>query len=273
MARMLTEEEVAKMERQHELRGRAYKTMSWNERKRFEEAQEREMYEERYRGSHGGLSRAEVAAAGPDGSGRQNAAIKRGFELQAQREFEQKRLGEELGTRRFEAEQRRKGMAEQGMKAAEFNKEAAIRAAELQTASAEKVAGINTAGAKEIAEINSNRDKDVETIRGKNALEVAKDQGDAQTEVARINKEGIVEAEREKAAAQTRSEYAQNLMRQRMVDERTAWQYSGRIMQEAQKLRNSTKRNGRPTMSLEEAMERVKRGMPEPGKKREDYTY
>lgn len=246
MARMLTEEEVGRMEKQRELRERAYKTMSWNERKRFDEAKEREMYDERYRASHGGLSRAEVAAAGPDGSGRQYAAIKRGFELQAQREFEQKKLGEELGTRRFEAEQKRFGMREQGRDAAEFNKEAAIRAAELQTASAEKIAGINTASAEKIAGINT-----------ASAEKINKEKMDTEYDRTKLMTEGQVQAEEVKANAAAAQEYAQNLMRTRQLDEKTALAFSQRAIQQARQMVNQSKRRGRPTMTFEQAIEKV----------------
>lgn len=252
---MLTEEEVKRMEQQRELRDRAYKTMSWNERKRFDEAQEREMYDERYRASHGGMSRAEVAAAGPDGSGRQNAAIKRGFELQAQREFEQKRLGEELGTRRFEAEQRRFGMREQGRDAAEFNKDAAIRTAELQTASAQKIAGMNAASNEKIAGINTASAEKINEDRNKSA-----------EEVATINKEGNVEAAAIQARAQAAKEYAEGLRRQRLVDDKTALEFSQKRSAMITQLINSSKQHGKPKYTEEQAAriidERLKSELP-----------
>lgn len=250
MARMLTEEEVGRMEKQRELRERAYKTMSWNERKRFDEAQEREMYDERYRASHGGLSRAEVAAAGPDGSGRQNAAIKRGFELQAQREYEQKKLGEELGTRRFEAEQKRFGMREQGRDAAEFNKDAAIRTAELQTASAQKIAGINAASAEKIAGINT-----------ASAEKINKDKGDVAVDVATINKEGNVEAAAIQAREQAAQQYAQNLMKQRQVGEESAWNFAKKRADMIAQLRAKQK-NLSEDAAARLVDERLKGGLP-----------
>lgn len=220
MARMLTEDEVKRIEEQRALRDRARAAgstagMDWNERKRFEEAQERQMWDKRFRETHGGLSRAEVAAAGPDGSGRQYAAIKRGFELQAQREFEQKRLGEELGTRRFEAKQKRLGMREQGRDAAEFNKEAAIRAAELQTA-----------GAAQVASINRDRDMGVAKINAESNERINKDKGDVAIDVARIGAEGATETAGVQARAQAAQQYAQNLMKQRQVDEESAWNFA-----------------------------------------------
>jgi len=256
MARMLTEEEVREIEEQRALRDRARAAgstagMDWNERRRFEEAQERQMWDQRFRETHGGLSRAEVAAAGPNGSGRQNAAIKRGFELQAQREFEQKKLGEELGTKRFEAEQKRLGMREQGMEAAKANRDAAIRTAEVQAANAEKIAGIN----KEIEGIKAKRDTDVETIRGKNNLEVAKEQGDTNVDVARIGKEGAVEAERVRAEALERRLMTERLMQERKLDENSAVAITKAALEMVRNSKN--KQTGKPTMTYEEALEKV----------------
>lgn len=259
MARMLTEEEVEQLEKQRELRDRARAAgstngMSWDERQRFRDEQERKMWDQRYRETHGGLSKAEVQAAGPNGSGRQYAAIKRGFELQAARAHELKMQGEELATRRKEAEEKKLGMIGQGKDAAEANRDATIQTAKLQTASAEKIAGIN-----------SQRDKDVATIQGKNALEVEKERGGANVEVAQINKEGSVEAAQVTASAQAKSEYAQRLMRQRAVDDETAWKHASEV--EAKALQLMKKSGGK--LSLEEARKRVKEGMREPGKKRE----
>lgn len=258
---MLTEEEVKRMEQQRELRERAYKTMSWNERKRFDEAQEREMYDERYRASHGGLSRAEVAAAGPDGSGRQNAAIKRGFELQAQREYEQKRLGEELGTRRFEAKQKRLGMREQGRDAAEFNKDAAIRTAELQTAGAAQVATINKDSALGVAKINAESAEKINEGKNKTAVEVANVNYDTNVDTAQVQ-----------ARAQEARTFAENMMKNRQVDEKTALEFSQKRSAMITQLINSTKVRGKPRYTEEEAAriidERLKSEMP--GKPRVD---
>ncbi len=220
MAKMLTEEEVEKIEKQRELQDRARAAgstagMGWNERKRFEEAQERQMWDQRFRETHGGLSRAEVAAAGPNGSGRQYGAIKRGFELQAAQAHEMDRLGRELATRETEAHERRMGMREQGRDAAEFNKDAAIRTAELQTASAKEIAGINAQSNEKIAGINTASAEKINEDRNKSA-----------EEVATINKEGNVEAAAIQARAQAAQQYAQNLMKLRQVDEESAWNFA-----------------------------------------------
>ncbi len=237
MARMLTREEVERMEEQRELRDRARAAgnptagMGWNERRRFEEAQERQMWDQRYKETHGGLSRAEVAAAGPNGSGRQYAAIKRGFELQAARAHEMDRLGKELATREEEARQRRFGMAEQGMEAARLNKDAAIRAAELQTASAKDIAKINAESAEKISQ-----------GRDKTAIEVAN-----------VNYDTSVDTETVRARAQAAKEYAQEIMRHREVDEKAALEFSQKRSAMITQLINSSKVKGTPRYTEEEA--------------------
>ena len=249
MAKMLTEEEVEEIEKQRELRDRARAAgstagMGWNERKRFAEAQERQMWDQRFRETHGGLSRAEVAAAGPNGSGRQYGAIKRGYELQAAQAHEMDRLGKELATRETEAHERRMGMAEQGMRAAEFNKEAAIRAAELQTASAKEIAGINAASNEKIAGINATSQE-----------KINKDKNDANVEVAGINKEGTVEATKIQAEAQEKRLMAENLMRKGQLDEKSAIAITEAATEMVKNSKN--KRTGVPTMTYDEAVKKV----------------
>lgn len=248
MARMLTEEEVERLEKQRELRERARAATSQEGLMRFREAQERKRQDALYRESHGGLSKAEVQAAGPDGSGRQYRAIARGAELQAARTHEMDRLGRELATREEEALQKRMGMAEQGMEAAKQNKEAAIRAAELQTASAKDIATINKDSAMGVAKINAESNE-----------KINKDRNYASVDVANINKDATVEAATVNANAQAAQQYAQDLMRQRQVDEKTALTYGQSVVAEAQRLVNSTKnkQTGKPTMTLEEAIKQI----------------
>lgn len=258
---MLTEEEVRYYETQRERIDRArkagYATAGMSEQERLNYVFKKAQAEAKERRKERILA---YPSAEPDTVFRHS--VQRNEEMRLAREHEMDRLGKELATRVIEAQEKRKGMREQGRDVAEMNKNATIGAAELQMESAEKIAGINTASAEKIAGINA-----------QSAEKTSKDKGDVAIEVAKISAEGTRQAEEVKAAAMARSEYAQSLMRQRMVDEKTAWQYMGKIMQEAQKLMNSTRRNGRPTMSLEEAIERVKGRMPEPGKRREDYTY
>lgn len=258
---MLTEEEVRRMEQQRALQDRARAAgnptagMDWNERRRFEEEQERQMWDQRYRESHGGLSRAEVAAAGPNGSGRQYAAIKRGFELQAARQKEMEKLGKELATREQEAHEKRMGMREQGRDAAEFNKDAAIRTAELQTAGAAQVAGINR-----------DRDLGVAKFNAESNERINKDKGDVAIDVARIGAEGATETAVVQARAQEARTFAENMMKNREVDEKTALEFSQKRSAMITQLINSTKVRGKPRYTEEEAAriidERLKSQMP-----------
>lgn len=248
MARMLTEEEVERLEKQRELRERARAATSQEGLMRFREAQERKRQDALYRESHGGLSKAEVQAAGPDGSGRQYRAIARGAELRAARAHQKETLGMELATRENEAQQKRWGMAEQGMEAAKHNRDAAIRAAELQTASAKRIAGINKDSATGVAKINAESNE-----------KINKDRNDVTEKVAQINKEASVETATVNANAQAAQQYAQDLMRQRQVDEKTAMTYGQSVVAEAQRLVNSTKdkRTGKATLTLEEAIKQI----------------
>ena len=256
MGRMLTEEEVAMVEKQRELRDRARAAgstlgMSWDERERFRNEQERTMWDQRYRETHGGLSKAEVQAAGPNGSGRQYAAIKRGFELQAAHERQKELLGKEDVTRIEEARQKRLGMQEQGQRAAAENREAAIRTAELQAASAEKIAGINTASAEKVAGINK---ASAEKVAGINK-ETEVERGKTGIEVARIGSQATVDAARVQAEAQEKRQMAENLMRQRQLDEKTANSITEAAMEMVKNSKNKV--NGRPTLTYEEAVRRV----------------
>ncbi len=256
MARMLTEEEVREMEKQRELRDRARAAgstagMSWEERlqdredklnERFKKAHEEAMERKRLN---------VLANPGAEANTNYRHSVMRGEEMRLAREHEMGMLSKELKTREEEALQKRWGMEEQGEGAAKANRDAAIRTAEVQAANAEKIAGIN----KEIEGIKAKRDTEVETIRGKNNLEVAKEQGDTNVDVARIGKEGAVEAERVRAEAQERRLMAERLMQERRLDENSAVA----ITKAAQEMvRNSkNKQTGKPTMTYEEALEKV----------------
>ena len=254
MARMLTEEEVRRMEEQRELRDRARAAgnptagMDWNERRRFEEAQERQMWDQRFRETHGGLSRAEVAAGGPNGSGRQYAAIKRGFELQAARQNEMEKLGRELATREEEARQKRFGMAEQGMEAAKQNREAAIRAAELQTAGAAQVAGINRDRDLGVAKLNAESAEKINEGKNKTAVKVAK-----------VNYETGVDTAQVQARAQEARTFAENMMKNRQVDEKAALEFAQKRSAMITQLINSSKVRGKPKYTEEQAEEIIDR--------------
>ena len=183
MAKIWTEEEVELQDRARAANPTA--GMSFNERTRYRWEQERKLDEDRFRASHGGLSRAEVAAAGPNGSGRQYAAIRRGFELQAAREHEMKTRAAELATREEEARQKRFGMENQGSEAAKANAEGAFKVAELNAGSAEKQRAHELAMLKQQQEFGG-RQNDAER---KNKLEIANLQGQSAVGVARAQAE------------------------------------------------------------------------------------
>ncbi len=262
MAKWLNEEMVEKLEKQRELRDRAAKagfTIGMTEQERqnhvFKKAHEEAMERKRLN---------VLANPGAEANTNYRHAVMRDAEMRAAREHEMERLGKELATREEEARQRRWGMAEQGREAAEFNKDAAIRTAEVQAASAEKVAGINTASAEKIAGINTSSEE-----------RISKDKGDVAKEVARIGKEGTTEAAAIQARAQEARTFAENMMKQRNVDEKTALDFAERRSAMITQLINSSKVHGKPRYTEAEAAkiidERLKSQMP--GKPRIDTRF
>ena len=248
----MTKSEVELMEEQRELRDRAREAgstigMSWDERQRFREEQERRMWDRRYRETHGGLSKAEVQAAGPNGSGRQYAAIKRGFELQEARAHEMQRLGKELATREQESRDRKEGMIGQGREAAEANRDAVRRKAELETASAERIAGINKDRDVEIAGIKTKSNEAINKDKNDVAYKIADIQGETAEKTARINAE--------EGAAQR---MAETLMREWKMTEEERKATMERMRAEANEIMKKSVKNGRPTISPEQAMQRAK---------------
>lgn len=244
MARWLNEEMVKKLEEQRALRDRAAAagfTVGMTEQERqnqvFKKAKEEAI--ERRRMNILANPNAETNTA-------LRHSVMRNEEIRQAREQEMEKLGKELATREEEARQRRYGMEGQGKEAALANKEAAIRAAELQTASAQKIAGINAASAEKIAGINT-----------ASAEKINKEKMDTEYGRTELMTEGQVQAEEVKANAAAAQEYAQNLMRTRQLDEKTALAFSQRAIQQARQMVNQSKRRGRPTMTFEQAIEKV----------------
>lgn len=267
MAKMLTEEEVKEIEKQRALRDRARAAgstagMSWIEKERFNQQQ----LNDRFRQAHEQAMENRRARILANPNGETDTTLRhnviRDAEMSAAREHEMERLGKELATREKEARERRMGMREQGRDAAEFNKEAAIRAAELQTASNERIAGIN-----------KERDVDVEKIKGSNALEVQKEQGDASIEAERIRGEATVDAAREKTAGELARERAEDLARRRYLKMGQAVRATSEEQRMAMQMVNASKRNGRATISYEEALERVRKNRREPGVEKPASSY
>ena len=90
----------------------------WRKGQRDREAAEREHWDDLYRQNHGGFSKAEMQAFGPDGSIAQRKNMMRAMELRAAREHEAGMQGKEMETRLKVAEQNRLGMENQGVGAA-----------------------------------------------------------------------------------------------------------------------------------------------------------
>ena len=260
MARMLTKEEVERMEEQRELIDRARKAgnatagMSDEERQRyvFNQAHADAMERRRQR---------VLADPSAEADTTYRHSVMRDAELRAARAHEAGMQGRELATREEEARQKRFGMSEQGMEAARLNKDAAIRAAELQTASAEKIAGINRDSAMGVAKINTESAEKINEGKDKTAIEVAN-----------VNYDTSVDTETVRARAQAAKEYAQEMMRHREVDEKAALEFSQKRSAMITQLINSTKVKGKPRYTEEEAAriidQRLKSEMP--GKPRVD---
>ena len=260
MARMLTKEEVERMEEQRELIDRARKAgnatagMSDEERQRyvFNQAHADAMERRRQR---------VLADPSAEADTTYRHSVMRDAELRAARAHEAGMQGRELATREEEARQKRFGMSEQGMEAARLNKDAAIRAAELQTASAEKIAGINRDSAMGVAKINAESNEKISQGRDKTTIEVANVNYDTSVDTAATN-----------ARAQEARTFAENMMKQRMVDEKTAIEFAEKRSQMITQLINSSKVKGKPRYTEAEAMkiidERMKGQLP--GKPRVD---
>ncbi len=132
MARKTREEELAEKERENQLRAREIEAMRQSARNNFkaqmtQDDLDRERGEELFKQNHGGLSKFEMRNINTtSGAGKAELARKlRQKELDSIQETQHRR---EMSTRHHEAEQKRMGMAEQGMRAAEHN-----AAAQLQT--------------------------------------------------------------------------------------------------------------------------------------------
>lgn len=250
MARMLTEEEVKRMEEQRALRERAQKAgnptagMSWIEKERYNQQQ----LNDRFRQAHeDAMERKRLSVlANPAAEANTNYrhSVMRDDEMRAARAHEMDRLDKELETREKEAHEKRMGMREQGRDAAEFNKEAAIKAAELQTARAKEIAGINAQSNEKIADINAQSKE-----------KINKDNNDTNVDVATITKEGNVDVAKIQAEAQEKRQMAENLMRERQLDDKSAIAITEAATEMVKNSKN--KRTGVPTMTYDEAVKKV----------------
>ena len=258
MPRMLTKEEVERMEEQRELIDRARKAgnatagMSEEERQRyvFNQAHADAMERRRQR---------VLADPSAEADTTYRHRVMRDAELRAARAHEAGMQGRELATREEEARQKRMGMAEQGMEAAKlrfgftdyegkYRPGGEVRLAEIQAANAEKIAGIKKESEMGVAKINAESNEKISQGRDKTAIEVAN-----------VNYDTSVDTERVRANAQAAQQYAQDLMRERHVDEKKALEYGKSVMADAYKLVNASrnKQTGKPTLSMDDAIKKV----------------
>jgi hypothetical protein len=219
----------------------------WRRGQAERDADERRHWDDLHRETHGGLSRGEVVALGPDGSGRQAAGIRRAAELQAAHGRELEKMGTMDVTREREAELKMIGMRDQGMGAARLNAAAAkhdsdnrFRAAELEWGARERMGTADNATKLKLGEMEGKWRKDT---------------NDANVEIAGVQADATVQAAREKATA----EFARDLMQQRQLDQKTALQYAQGRSQRALKMVNDSKdrRTGKARLSYEEALKRI----------------
>ena len=271
MARMLTKEEVERMEEQRELIDRARKAgnatagMSEEERQRyvFNQAHADAMERRRQR---------VLADPSAEADTTYRHSVMRDAELRAARAHEAGMQGRELATREEEARQKRMGMAEQGMEAAKlrfgftdyegkYRPGGEVRLAEIQAANAEKIAGIKKESEMGVAKINAESAEKINEGKDKTAIEVAN-----------VNYDTSVDTETVRARAQAAKEYAQEMMRHREVDEKAALEFSQKRSAMITQLINLTKVKGKPRYTEEEAAriidQRLKSEMP--GKPRVD---
>ncbi|MDY6417341.1 MAG: hypothetical protein SPK87_01205 [Bacteroidales bacterium] len=204
---MLTEEEVKRLEEQRGLQERerrALAGMSPDSAMRYREAQERQHWDDMYRQSHGGLSRAEVRNLGPDGSGRQAAGIARAAELQAAHERQKDVMGTKDVTRIEEARLKAQGVENQGVGAAGVRAEADRDIADRNLADKDlqrkhdlEMLGRTQTFQGTQAEAERRNRLDIADVQGKSAVATARAQAEARAaDIAAKN-----EIEREKIAA------------------------------------------------------------------------
>ena len=188
MARMLTEEEVKRLEEQRGLQERerrALSGMSPDSAMRYREAQERQHWDDMYRQSHGGLSRAEVRSLGPDGSGRQAAGIARAAELRAAHERQKDIMGTEDVTQVEVARQKRLGMENQGVGAATIRANADKDMLGQNLADKEK----QRQHEKDLLKQNQDFTGAQNTAERQNKLDIAQTQGKSAVDAARAQAE------------------------------------------------------------------------------------
>lgn len=251
---MLTKEEVEKMEEQRALRDRARAAgnptagMDWRERERYGQQQLNERFKQASMDAMERRRLRTLANPSAEADTTYRHGVMRDEELRAARAHEMDRLGKELATREEEARQRRFGMAEQGMEAAKQNSEATIRAAKLQTAGAVQVAGINRDRELGVAKLNAESAEKINEGKNKTAVEVANVNYDTSVDTAQVQ-----------ARAQEARTFAENMMKNREVDEKAALEFAQKRSAMITQLINSSKVGGMPKYTEEQAEEIIDR--------------
>lgn len=173
----------------------------WRRGQADREEAEREHWNEVHRQNHGGFSKAEMQAFGPDGSIAQRKNMMRAIELRAAREHEAGMQGKEMETRLKEAEQKRLGMKEQGSDAATIRANAdkdmlGLTLGDKEKQRAHELAMLGQTQTFQGTQNDAERKNklDIAGVQGKSAVEAAKAQAEARAaDIAAKN-----EIEREK---------------------------------------------------------------------------
>ena len=217
---------------------------SWGERMREAEAKERARWDSMYRETHGGLSKGEVQAAGPDGSGRQYRAIAEGGMREAERQF----AAQQEKQRRDSAERiedvRRDAEINQGAGRAKIEADAKVKTAEI-------AAEVEKNKTKTNAEIEAERRR-TELELGRINNETAQRGQDKGVETARVKSEGEVAAAREGAKAAAARQAAVDQINSDKAREAAAQKREKLIQEQMESIRKAMTRNGRTTMTPEE---------------------
>ena len=240
MARMLTEEEVERLEKQRELQGRAQAATDPNA-----------LYNQRMAAAHAAAMERRRGYIELNPNAETDTKLRhqvlRENELAAAQGRELEKMGTMDVTREREAELKMLGMRDQGMGAARLNAEAAkhesdnrFRAAELEWGARERMGTADNATKFKLGEMEGKWRKDT---------------NDANVEIAGLQADATVQAAREKATA----EFARDLMQQRQLDQKTALQYAQGRSQRALKMVNDSKNKntGKARLTYEEALKRI----------------
>lgn len=233
MARMLTEEEVEKLEKQRELQSRAQAATDPNA-----------LYNQRMAAAHAAAMERRRGYIESNPNAETDTALRhqvmREKELRAAHERQKDIMGTEDVTRIEEARQKRLGVENQGLGAATIR------------AQADKdILGLNLADKEKQRQHELAMLGQTQTFQGtqneaerKNRLAISQEQGDAAVDAATVQ-----------AQAQEARIYAENLMKTRNLDQRQAMQFARMREQKINKImeQRRSKQTGKYTITREEA--------------------